>query len=371
MAEEKQNVTVACTATGQPLSLISWSKSIGSLPEDRTEVKNGILTINSVTRKDGGTYICNTENILGSATDAALLMIFPPLKFKLRPPLEVTPSAFGSSVHLPCMAESDLRTTITWTKDGKSSLPVETNVLLNGTLLIRNVKKSHEGSYICRATNTLTTIQAKVKIKSPVTATLTSCSVIRKYVSSVSDNYVIDPDGVGGLASFTVYCDMSDKNGVGVTAISHNSESRILVDGCLPHGCYSRDIHYTGASLSQLASLTRVSSHCEQFIKYECYDSRLRRNGMAWWVSRDSSKMTYWGGASPGSGKCACGMTNSCANPSYGCNCDINDSVWREDGGLLTDKTHLPVKQLRFGDTHYSHEQGYHTLGKLKCYGIA
>ena len=79
-------------------------------------------------------------------------------------------------------------------------------------------------------------------------------------------------------------------------------------------------------------------------------------------------KMTYWGGASV-SGKCACGMTNSCANPSYGCNCDKEDGVWREDSGLLTDKTRLPVKQLRFGDVAYWNK-GYHSLGKLKCYGI-
>ena len=36
----------------------------------------------------------------------------------------------------------------------------------------------------------------------------------------------------------------------------------------------------------------------------------------------------------------------------------------------LTDKTKLPVKQLRFGDTGGS-DQGYHTLSKLKCYGTA
>jgi len=80
--------------------------------------------------------------------------------------------------------------------------------------------------------------------------------------------------------------------------------------------------------------------------------------------------MTYWGGASPGSGKCACGMTNSCAG-GYDCNCDKDDQVWREDSGLLTDKTTLPVKQLRFGDVSGGGEEGYHTLGKLKCYGIA
>ena len=95
---------------------------------------------------------------------------------------------------------------------------------------------------------------------------------------------------------------MSDKNGVGVTVISHDSEARTHVYT----GTIDRAIHYTGASLSQLASLTRVSSHCEQFIKYECINSGMRLGRVAWWVSRDSTKMTYWGGASPGSGKCAC-----------------------------------------------------------------
>ena len=327
------------------------------------------MKIYSVTKKDAGVYICKAENILGKATATALVMVFSPLRLKVRPPQEVTP-VIGYTVHLPCLAESDLCPTTYWRKEGKSSLSLDSNVLLNGTLVLQNIKKSHEGSYICRASNALARIEAKVKINSPVVAT--SCSVIKKYVTSVSGNYVIDPDGQGGLAPFTVFCDMTDKSGVGVTVISHDSESRTHVKGCEDPGCYSRDIHYTGASVSQLASLTRVSSQCEQVIKYECY-----RSGLwlfiptGWWVSRDSAKMTHWGGASPGSGKCACGMTNSCADSSDGCNCDKNDYVWREDSGLLTDKTKLPVKQLRFGDTGDSVEQGYHTLGKLRCFGIA
>ena len=365
IAEEKQNVTITCIATGQPFPSVTWSRAVGNLPEDRTKVTNGTLRINGVARKDGGTYICKAKNILGSATDTAQLVIFSRLRFKVRPPRDVTP-VFGSEIRLPCVAESDLRPTVTWTKDRQSSLPV----LPNGTLFIQNFKKSHEGSYTCRATNALTTIEAKVKINSPVAAA--SCSVIRKYVTSVSGNYVIDPDGEGGLAPFTVFCNISDKNGVGVTVIGHDSESRTLVDGYTSPGSYSRDVHYTGASLSQLASLTRISSHCEQFIKYECYYARMFKDGgFVWWVSRDSSKMTHWGGASPGSGKCACGMTNSCLNPSHGCNCDAVEKRWREDSGFLSDKTHLPVKQLRFGDTGESEDSGYYTLGKLKCYGIA
>ena len=372
MTEEKQNVTIACTATGQPQPSITWSKSVGSLPKVRNEVINGALTIYDVTKKDRGIYICKAENILGSASDTVLLMVFSPLRFKVLPPREVIP-VFGSTLRLPCVAESELRMSITWTKDGLSSLPVASSVLRNGILVLINLKKSHQGSYTCKATNALATIEAKVKVNSPVK--VTSCSVIRKHFSGVSGSYVIDPDGEGGLAPFTVYCDMADKNGVGVTVISHDSESRTKVRDGLGwggKGSYSRDIHYTGVSLSQLASLTRVSSHCEQFIKYECYNSVIfRYGGYAWWVSRDSSRMTHWGGALPGSGKCACGMTNSCADSSYGCNCDKNDYVWREDSGLLTDKTKLPVKQLRFGDAGSSTEMGYHTLGKLKCYGTA
>ncbi|CAH3036554.1 unnamed protein product, partial [Porites lobata] len=331
MAEEQQNVTMACTATGQPSPKITWSKAVGSLPGDRIKVQGGTMKIYSVKKKDGGVYICKAENILGLATDTTQLTVFSPLRFKVRPPQEVTP-VIGSTLRLPCVAASELSTKLAWTVDGVGVLPGNTRVLRNDTLIIEDIKKTQRG---------------------------------------VSGNYVIDPDGEGGLAPFTVFCDMTDKSGVGVTVISHNSESRTRVDGCNPSGCYSRDIRYTGASLSQLASLTRVSSNCEQFIKYECYQTMFLTLGYAWWVSRDSSKMMYWGGASPGSSKCACGMTHSCADSSYGCNCDKNDNAWREDSGLLADKTKLPVKQLRFGDTGGSIEHGYHTLGKLKCFGIA
>jgi len=49
-------------------------------------------------------------------------MVFSPLRFRVLPPTELTPVSFGSSVRLACVAESDLKTTITWTKDG-ATLP--------------------------------------------------------------------------------------------------------------------------------------------------------------------------------------------------------------------------------------------------------
>ena len=105
----------------------------------------------------------------------------------------------------------------------------------------------------------------------------------------------------------------------------------------------------------------RVSSHCEQFIKYECYSSVLLRSRYGWLVSRDGTKMMYWGGATADSNKCACGMNNTCADPSRTCNCDNNDQVWREDSVLLT----LPVSQLRFGDTDLLSEKESYPVGAL------
>ena len=204
-----------------------------------------------------------------------------------------------------------------------------------------------------------------------------TCSTIKSCnPHCTSGLYAIDPDGKGGVKPFKVFCDMADKNGVGVTVVSHDRESRTQVVGYELRGQYERNVSYTGAGLTSVAQLTRltdVSAHCEQFIKYDCYHTLLLNNGdsYGWWVSRDGEKMKYWGGSHyffPY--KCACGLNGTCARKSDGCNCDINDYVWREDSGLLTNKSHLPVIQLRFGDTGDSGETGNHTLGKLKCWGM-
>jgi hypothetical protein len=164
---------------------------------------------------------------------------------------------------------------------------------------------------------------------------------------------------------------MTSQNGVGVTVIGHDSGSRTLVNGYEAPGSYKRKIEYD-ISMEQIFAIMKQSTYCEQFIKYECYHSVFRLNSAGtyygWWVSRQGSQINYWGGAAVNSGKCACGMTNSCAGGGK-CNCDKNDYTWREDSGYLTDKNTLPVTELRFGDTAGSREKGYHTLGKLRCWG--
>ena len=245
----------------------------------------------------------------------------------------------------------------------------------NGTLFLKKATTNDAGSYTCVAKN----YQRKIKASSTLEVynKPLSCSSIKSGRSgSSSGNYIIDPDGKGGVAPFSVYCDMSDKGGVGVTVISHDSESRTRVSN-IPScdfdnpWCYSKSVSYTGISTDQLEALTRVSQNCEQFIKFECKDDvSFVQESVAWWVSRDGRKMNYWGGAGGSANMCACGVRNSCSSGKK-CNCYNGRSGWREDSGLLTDKFALPVSQIRLADLDDLNEEGCHTLGKFRCYGLA
>ena len=355
-----------CNVTGNPTpDLITWSRSQGSLPDSRSVVSEGNLTILNVTTDDSGSYVCTATNILGRSSSTVQLQVYTALKFITRPPSSVV-VYISQALTLSCSVSSDLQPTVSWMFNGITSLPQGAAIDASNDMTVLTANFTHGGTYTCSASNSLNSLHANVivSVKYPET-----CSRVKANISDVSGDYVIDPDDLQGEAPFTIYCDMIGQGGVGVTVVSHDSENRTHVNGFEGAGSYSRDINYIGSSPSQLEGLAEASKYCRQFIKYECYSSKLLFGAEGFWMSRNGVKMTYWGGATYGSG-CACGMTNSCAKPSRLCNCDKNDNTWREDSGFLTDKSHLPVSQLSFGDTGGSNEEGYHTLGKLECYDM-
>ncbi|XP_078609540.1 contactin-associated protein-like 5 isoform X1 [Branchiostoma floridae x Branchiostoma japonicum] len=178
--------------------------------------------------------------------------------------------------------------------------------------------------------------------------------------------YVIDPDGPErGVLPMVVQCDF--QGDAIITLIGHNREARTHVNDIEASGGHSTDVTYWN-SMDQVRAVVDQSTLCKQHIKYECHASLLHHASgtpASWWVTWDGRQADYWGGASPGSGECACGQAGTCSNR---CNCDTNDRTWREDSGFLSHKDDLPVTQLRFGDTGADHEEGYYTLGKLICY---
>ena len=372
--EEKQNVNFTCLARGLPLPNIKWFKVGGSLPVEAVITKEGSLHLLEVSPEDSGNYSCTASNLAGEITSPAVeLVVHLTLMFTILPPLGPISIYAGESLTLPCTADSDLVPTMGWRMQYNQGV----EIFPNNTLFIAFAEVSHEGLYVCTANNSFRALEKNVTL---YVYALPSCRDIKNrqllasksFPIDTSGYYFIDPDGGGtGDEPFKVFCNMTMYNDNGVTVISHDSENATLVNGYEARGSYSRIVTYTGVNPTQIATIVSISRKCFQFIKFECYEVELFRRDMAWWMSRDGKKMKYWGGGDPKSGhkKCACGMDDSCVDPKYDCNCDSEKSQWLEDSGFLSDKSTLPVSEMRFGDTGDQEEKGYHTLGKFMCVG--
>ena len=370
--EENQNVTFTCLARGLPLPNITWSKVGGSLPVDAVTTEQGSLLLLKVLPEYSGNYSCTASNLAGEITSPAVeLVVHSTLMFSMLPPLGPIFIYAGDSLTLPCTADSDLVPIMGWHMQYSQGV----EIFPNNTLFIAFAEVSHEGLYVCTANNSFRALEKNVTL---YVYALSSCRDIKNrqllasksFPMDTSGFYFIDPDGGGtGEEPFKVFCNMTMYNDNGVTVISHDSENSTLVDGYEEGGSYSRIVTYTGVNPTQIVTLVDISRRCFQFIKFECFGVELFGRDMAWWVSRDGNKMNYWGGADPDSGKCACGMDLSCGDPKYNCNCDSEKSQWLEDSGFLSDKSTLPVTEMRFGDTGGRREKGYHTLGKFMCVG--
>ncbi|XP_026281796.1 neurexin-4 isoform X1 [Frankliniella occidentalis] len=195
----------------------------------------------------------------------------------------------------------------------------------------------------------------------------------------------IDVDGSGPLAPFPVTCEFYADGRI-LTVVKHNNENPTSVDGFQEPGSYVHNVIYD-AEMTQIEALINRSSTCRQRLHYACKNSKLLNSPslpnmpfrpFSWWVSRSNQRMDYWGGALPGSRKCECGVLGTCRDPTKWCNCDgirLNSAGqhedWSEDGGFLTQKEYLPVKQLRIGDTGnpVDDKEGRFTLGPLYCEG--
>lgn len=369
--EEKENVTFTCSAYGDPIPNITWSKENGTLPVGRSLVAFDSLSLWSVLRSDSGNYTCTATSTAGTISSSAELHVHSVLEFTTDSSFGPFNIFIGDSLIIPCLAKSDLKPKMTWLLPNVSGV----RVFDNNTLFIAFAELSHAGTYICQAENDLVILQGFVDVYVHIHRTCHHIKIQQELSSGdnqvdTSGIYFIDPDGEDtGVAPFLVFCNMSMVDGTGATLVSHDSENRTEVNGFGPSGSYIKDISYTGVTLSQIVSLMKVSESCHQFIKYECYKSALLKHNTGYWVSREGEIMEYWGGASPGSGMCACGETLTCISNKQNCNCDTENSEWLEDSGYLSDESTLPVTQLRFGDTDHKDEVGYHTLGKLVCYG--
>ena len=146
------NVTLpTCHVTGHPTPVVAWSKSFGLLPQGRVHSNNSVIRFLDVRKSDSDSYLCTATNLLGSVVQKTLLVVVSLPRFTVKPPANAF-AIVGDTLTLNCSATGDPQPVISWKKQG-GQLPVGRSRQINGALVIRHIKKSDTGSYICVATS--------------------------------------------------------------------------------------------------------------------------------------------------------------------------------------------------------------------------
>uniref|UniRef100_A0A3Q3VRG7 Ig-like domain-containing protein n=1 Tax=Mola mola TaxID=94237 RepID=A0A3Q3VRG7_MOLML len=161
-----------CSARGAPPPTLRWRIPDGTivrpsqfLHDNLFVHPNGTLSIQVVSEKDAGDYLCITRNKVGD--DYRLLRVSVASKpAKIEPNDDrsyyVVKSRQGETVTIPCQATGDPVPTVTWfsptqrvipRSSGSRLYPERVVVVSDGTLQVRLAQKLDTGNYTCRASN--------------------------------------------------------------------------------------------------------------------------------------------------------------------------------------------------------------------------
>ena len=148
-----KNVTLpVCHVTSFPPAAIKWVKVYDNLERSRAIAKDGQLSIINTQKKDSGLYKCTASNQLGHDSAVSHLIVVELPHFTVRPPSQLEVD-ITKNVTILCQATGDPQPKITWVKES-GELPVgRSEVGVDGTLNIWNLKEEDSGKYTCVASS--------------------------------------------------------------------------------------------------------------------------------------------------------------------------------------------------------------------------
>ncbi|XP_066894335.1 contactin-5 isoform X3 [Kogia breviceps] len=174
-----QEVIIECKPQGSPKPTITWKKGDKAVRENKriAILPDGSLRILNASKTDEGKYVCQGENVFGSAEIIASVSVKEPTRIELTP--KRTELTVGESVVLNCKAihDASLDVTFYWTLKGQ---PIDfekegghfENIRAQASsadLMIRNILLMHAGRYGCRVQTTADSVsdEAELLVRGP------------------------------------------------------------------------------------------------------------------------------------------------------------------------------------------------------------
>ncbi|KAM6969932.1 protein turtle homolog B [Aplochiton taeniatus] len=159
-AKEGGSITLSCTAFGNPKPSVSWIREGGPITDsNKYKVSDGSLTVLSISREDRGAYTCRAYSPQGEAIHTTRLLVQGP-PFIVSPPENITVN-ISQDAFFTCQAEAypgNLTYTWFWEEDNvffKNDLKRRVSILIDGSLIIAQVKPEDAGRYTCSPSNSL------------------------------------------------------------------------------------------------------------------------------------------------------------------------------------------------------------------------
>ncbi|CAM4349016.1 contactin-5 isoform X1 [Caretta caretta] len=174
-----QEVVIECKPQASPKPTITWKKGDKAVRGNKriTVLPDGSLQILNASKSDEGRYLCQGENVFGSAETVASVFVKEPTRIDLTP--KRTELTVGESIVLSCKAIHDntLDVTFYWTLNGQpidfekegghfESIRAQAS---SADLMIRNILLMHAGRYGCRIQTTADSVsdEAELLVRGP------------------------------------------------------------------------------------------------------------------------------------------------------------------------------------------------------------
>ena len=154
IAYKNWDTILKCDIFGYPSPVITWTRSRKQLPVSRHVIDGNTLTIRNTTEDDGGAYVCQGANELGSVMAVIWIIVkdvVDPVIVE-SPPIEIQVQNVGDTVKLNCSARALPLPKVKWFKDGRlviSKVKHDVTNVIKSQLVIHRFKPSDAGIYKC------------------------------------------------------------------------------------------------------------------------------------------------------------------------------------------------------------------------------